>query len=216
MVGKNKNNMSVKDVIEALRVYNEWRRYDGPLNEGPQMPEPTTIGKTIEAACEMLGKLNDKKALLTWQDVRDIVNIADEAISTDDGKCAFAAKGEENYYKYVLDTFLEQQESKITVEYIKRIGWDEAGLINGRQIFSIGRRAIFWHTSGVGILDDQTFIYCELSRSELNKFTDLVLEEERCEEDANSVTYAYVMSVKTDIENFIASQKDKHSTVKHY
>ena len=46
--------MTRQETIETLRKYNVWRRYDGPIGEGPTMPDPTVIGEAIDTAIELL------------------------------------------------------------------------------------------------------------------------------------------------------------------
>lgn len=46
--------MTKEEAIATLRGYNEWRRYDGPVGEGPTQPEPKTIGEAIDTVCDAL------------------------------------------------------------------------------------------------------------------------------------------------------------------
>ena len=52
--------MSREQAIKVLEEYQEWRRYDGPIGEGPEMPSPSTIGEAIDFAIKIL-KENDKE-----------------------------------------------------------------------------------------------------------------------------------------------------------
>lgn len=40
--------MTLQESIDLLRWHNEWRRYDGPIGEGPAMLEPKEIGLAID------------------------------------------------------------------------------------------------------------------------------------------------------------------------
>jgi hypothetical protein len=40
--------MTHSEAIEILRKHNEWRRYNGPIGEGPEMQHPALIGKAID------------------------------------------------------------------------------------------------------------------------------------------------------------------------
>lgn len=42
--------MRTYQIIRKLEEYNEWRRYDGELGEGPLMPDPKEVGITIQEA----------------------------------------------------------------------------------------------------------------------------------------------------------------------
>lgn len=52
--------MTTKKAIEVLRRFNAWRRYDGPLGEGPSMPDPKEVGVAIDVACVTLAALLEK------------------------------------------------------------------------------------------------------------------------------------------------------------
>ena len=46
--------MNLQEAIEILRQYNVWRRYDGPIGEGPEMLDPKTIGDAIDVVCNTM------------------------------------------------------------------------------------------------------------------------------------------------------------------
>jgi len=46
--------MTREETIDILCALNEWRRYDGPIGEGPIMPNPREIGEAIDAAVAIL------------------------------------------------------------------------------------------------------------------------------------------------------------------
>lgn len=39
---------------DILLRYNAWRRYGGPVGEGPDCPDPVAIGMAIDFAIEMM------------------------------------------------------------------------------------------------------------------------------------------------------------------
>ena len=51
--------MSIIEVIETLRKFNEWRRYDGQIGEAPEQPSPKEIGEAIDGAVELLSGKNN-------------------------------------------------------------------------------------------------------------------------------------------------------------
>ena len=54
-MGQNKKtSLTKQQALEILRKYNEWRRYDGLIGEGPDMPKAHDIGKAIDLAIEVL------------------------------------------------------------------------------------------------------------------------------------------------------------------
>lgn len=44
--------MNRQEAIEILRKHNAWRRYDGPIGEGPEMVNPKTLGEAIDEVCD--------------------------------------------------------------------------------------------------------------------------------------------------------------------
>lgn len=48
--------MTTAEAREVLIRYNAWRRYDGPLEQTPLLPEPKEIGEAIDVAIEVLPK----------------------------------------------------------------------------------------------------------------------------------------------------------------
>lgn len=51
------SNMDRKTALEVLKDYQYWRRYDGPITDSPQMPDPAIIGKAIDVAIHELERL---------------------------------------------------------------------------------------------------------------------------------------------------------------
>lgn len=51
--------MTKEEAVATLRGYNDWRRYDGPVGEGPTQPEPLAIGEAIDTVCDALEKLDN-------------------------------------------------------------------------------------------------------------------------------------------------------------
>jgi len=48
--------MNIIEIIETLRNFNEWRRFDGPIGEAPEQLSPKEIGEAIDGAVELLSK----------------------------------------------------------------------------------------------------------------------------------------------------------------
>lgn len=51
------SNMDRKTALGVLKDYQYWRRYDGPIEDSPDMPNPTIIGKAIDVAIHELERL---------------------------------------------------------------------------------------------------------------------------------------------------------------
>jgi hypothetical protein len=49
--------MNLTEATRTLRRFNAWRRYDGPIGEGPAMPDPKEIGEAIDIVCSIAEKL---------------------------------------------------------------------------------------------------------------------------------------------------------------
>lgn len=49
--------MNLAKAITTLRRFNEWRRYNGPIGEGPEMPDPKEVGEAIDIATHILEEL---------------------------------------------------------------------------------------------------------------------------------------------------------------
>jgi len=48
--------METDYIVKVLANYNEWRRYNGDIDKSPEMPNPTELGKVIDAAVGILNK----------------------------------------------------------------------------------------------------------------------------------------------------------------
>lgn len=60
-MGKMKmSNMDRKTALEVLKKHQEWRRYNGPIEDSPDMQDPAVIGKAIDVAIEALTCLTSK------------------------------------------------------------------------------------------------------------------------------------------------------------
>ena len=46
--------MNNEQALSVLRRFNAWRRYDGPVDESPAMPDPKEIGKALDVAIHEL------------------------------------------------------------------------------------------------------------------------------------------------------------------
>ena len=56
--------MTTAEVAAFLRQFNEWRRGDYEPSEQPAPPDPIEIGEAIDAAVEMIGRMENMKAAL--------------------------------------------------------------------------------------------------------------------------------------------------------
>lgn len=60
------------ELLEAcrlLRRHNEWRRYNGPLEDEPDMQGPAEVGRAIDVVCDYVQQaltddLNRKRAVI--------------------------------------------------------------------------------------------------------------------------------------------------------
>ena len=100
--------MTYQEAIEFLRKHNAWRRYDGPIGEGPEMVGPKELGEAIDMVCDTLEGQNERANKLTWQDVKDIVTIADSMLVPDTCDCIDNWGSEQAYYEEVLHRFHEK------------------------------------------------------------------------------------------------------------
>lgn len=89
--------MSIEQAIELLRAHNIWRRG----GEGA-MVNPTDLGIAIDTVCDHFR--NTTKKVLTWQDIKRIVHIADELIKEPE-----FCKTEEQYYTEILKRYKQWQ-----------------------------------------------------------------------------------------------------------
>ena len=48
--------MTPQEATKILRHHNEWRRYDGPIGQGPEMTSPKNLGEAIDTVCEAIEK----------------------------------------------------------------------------------------------------------------------------------------------------------------
>lgn len=57
MTRKEEKAMKAQEAVMILRKHNEWRRYDGPIEEGPQMTDPKILGEAIDTVCDTLERI---------------------------------------------------------------------------------------------------------------------------------------------------------------
>lgn len=93
---------------DILRRFNIWRRYDGPNDTTPTCPDPAEIGIAIDTL------VNDE---LTWEDVQQIVTIADATLSRwlDEHRSTNFDSDEEllkSYYGEVLEKYNKENDKK--------------------------------------------------------------------------------------------------------
>ena len=50
--------MRIDEAIEILRAHNIWRRYDGPIGEGPKSTDPSILGDAIDTVAETFSATN--------------------------------------------------------------------------------------------------------------------------------------------------------------
>lgn len=53
--------MTTIEAEQTLRTFNAWRRYGGPIGEGPDCPEPKEIGEAIDVAIAILSGINKQE-----------------------------------------------------------------------------------------------------------------------------------------------------------
>jgi len=68
--------MTRQEAISILRQHNAWRRYDGPIGEGPEMVDPKALGEAIDVVCDAMEKE------LTWQEIAMILAIYEHCIES--------------------------------------------------------------------------------------------------------------------------------------
>ena len=57
---KNKTKMDRKTALEVLKKHQAWRRYNGPIEDSPDMQDPAIIGQAIDVAIDALAYLTFK------------------------------------------------------------------------------------------------------------------------------------------------------------
>ena len=99
--------MELKQAVKTLRRFNAWRRYDGPVGEGPNMPDPKDIGQAIDTVCGIIEKG------ITWQTCKMVVDVADALVSrkTEDEIMGMFPSSED-YYKKIAEVVNEQRGDK--------------------------------------------------------------------------------------------------------
>ena len=55
--------MTIEEAVAILRKHNEWRRYGGPIGEGPQMTGPKILGEAIDTVCDTLEQIINQDKL---------------------------------------------------------------------------------------------------------------------------------------------------------
>lgn len=46
--------MEIEKAVEILKRHNEWRRYDGEIENSPKMQDPKEIGEAIDEVLEFI------------------------------------------------------------------------------------------------------------------------------------------------------------------
>ena len=59
--------MELSKAIQILRDHNVWRRYDGPIGEGPKMVDPVELGQAIDTVCDHFTET------ASWQDMKLVI-----------------------------------------------------------------------------------------------------------------------------------------------
>ena len=73
--------MTPAEVAAKVRVFNEWRRGDYEPSEQPAPPDPCEIGEAIDAAVEMIERMEKMEAALriaVQQNSHDMLMTGDE------------------------------------------------------------------------------------------------------------------------------------------
>ena len=58
--------MTPTETADILRQFNEWRRGDYEPSEQPEPPDPREIGEAIDAAVEMIERLELAESSVAW------------------------------------------------------------------------------------------------------------------------------------------------------
>lgn len=70
--------MNREQALYILCAFQEWRRYDGPIGEGPIMPCPKEIGQALDIAIDIMqGKEQAEKPLYSFE-ILKAMKISDE------------------------------------------------------------------------------------------------------------------------------------------
>ena len=96
--------MTVKEAAEILRKHNEWRRYDGPIGEGPQMQDPALIGKAIDT-------LTVRIEPITIDDL-EVIHTFLYAVKNNKTGCFTFTRLSDEQYKEVLRRFNQWKEER--------------------------------------------------------------------------------------------------------
>lgn len=55
--------MNIQEAVKILRKHNEWRRYEGPIGQGPEMVNQTELGIAIDTVCDEMDDNREKPRL---------------------------------------------------------------------------------------------------------------------------------------------------------
>lgn len=73
--------MNREQALDILCAFQEWRRYDGPIGEGPIMPCPREIGQALDIAIDIMqGKEQTEKQLYSFEQLKTM-KLNDEPLS---------------------------------------------------------------------------------------------------------------------------------------
>lgn len=73
--------MNREQALDILCAFQEWRRYDGPIGEGPIMPCPKEIWQALDIAIDIMqGKELSVKPLYSFEQLKTM-KLVDEEIS---------------------------------------------------------------------------------------------------------------------------------------
>ena len=104
--------MNTSEAIQILRNHNIWRRYDGPIGEGPEMVDPVELGQAIDTVCD---HFEEKKS---WHDMKLVIAAEGSIYDEHNGiseKVLEAYPTEEAFYGEVLKRYqaLKDKEGKV-------------------------------------------------------------------------------------------------------
>lgn len=66
--------MRIEDAIKVLGDHNKWRRYDGPIGEGPKATDPKVLGEAIDTVVDAFKNYADGYIQMDFSDPGDIYN----------------------------------------------------------------------------------------------------------------------------------------------
>lgn len=89
------------------------------------------------------------------------------------------------------------------IKLLLLLGWEDYSYNSfGRREFSLDDYWLFEHQGKIGIIDDESFVYCDLTEEEIRKYTELIKDVIEIDDNEESYTLYDYRLAKEKLDNY--------------